>query len=143
MKSQQRGPRQAARTGAGPAAASRGQPRPGAAAAAQLQDFVLFELLAEVEALQRRVALLEGALERLRRAHGAGLTEPERRGWLVFDAARFAALRGRLGLSLSEMGRQLGVSAVSVHKWEKGQARPRPRQLAAIAGLSQSWVRHV
>jgi transcriptional regulator with XRE-family HTH domain len=44
-------------------------------------------------------------------------------------------LRKRLGLSAADLGLLLGVSALSVYKWEQGKARPRAKYLEAIADL--------
>jgi transcriptional regulator with XRE-family HTH domain len=50
-------------------------------------------------------------------------------------AAGFAQHRKRLGLSAADCGKLLGVSALSVYKWEQGSARPRAKYLPAIAAL--------
>ena len=52
-----------------------------------------------------------------------------------FSATRFASQRRKLGLSAADFGALLGVSGQSVYKWEHGEARPRARQLEAIAEL--------
>lgn len=54
---------------------------------------------------------------------------------LRFSAARFAAQRKKVGLSAANYAKLLGVSALSVYKWESGQTRPRRAQLEAIAGI--------
>ena len=56
-------------------------------------------------------------------------------GSLRFSAKGLAAQRKRLGLSAAAMAQLLGVSALSVYKWESGKTRPRNKQLEAIAGL--------
>lgn len=43
--------------------------------------------------------------------------------------------RERLGLSAAQAGQIMGVSALSVYKWESGKTRPRAKQLQAIAHL--------
>jgi transcriptional regulator with XRE-family HTH domain len=40
-----------------------------------------------------------------------------------------------LGLSARELALLLGVSQLSVYKWEQGKARPRAKQLQAISQL--------
>lgn len=45
----------------------------------------------------------------------------------------FATLRTKLGLSAADMGRLLGVSQLTIYKWEKGQSTPRAAQLKAIS----------
>jgi DNA-binding transcriptional regulator YiaG len=52
---------------------------------------------------------------------------------LRFSAARFAAQRKKLGLSAAKYAKLLGVSSLSVYKWESGQTRPRRAQLEVIA----------
>lgn len=52
-----------------------------------------------------------------------------------FTAESFAAQRARLGISQAQMAQLLGVSGLSVYKWESGKVQPRAKQLEAIAGL--------
>ena len=51
--------------------------------------------------------------------------------------------RARLGLSAREMAQLLCVSQLSVYKWEQGKARPRAKQLAAIASVRKMGKREV
>src|SRR5687768_6019332 len=49
--------------------------------------------------------------------------------------ARIKALRERLGLTQAALAERLGVSFVSVNRWENGQSRPTPlawRQIVAL-----------
>lgn len=89
----------------------------------------------EIASLKRRVADLERRFKPGSR--GAGAAAPVDAGSVSkrvrFSASRFAAHRQKLGLSASEYARLLGVSPLSIYKWEKGQVRPRPAQLQAIA----------
>lgn len=94
---------------------------------------------AHIAALRRRIDELERELKRASKAvarAGASPAEaepesPNRR----FSATRFAAQRRKLGLSAADFATLLGVSGQSVYKWEHGEARPRARQLEAIAAL--------
>lgn len=52
-----------------------------------------------------------------------------------FKAQGVTAQRKRLGLSAASYGRLAGVTAHTIYKWEHGAARPRKRQLAALASL--------
>ena len=52
-----------------------------------------------------------------------------------FSAKGLAAHRRRLGLSAAALARLLGVSALSIYKWESGKVRPRAKQIEAIAAL--------
>jgi DNA-binding transcriptional regulator YiaG len=97
---------------------------------------------AHIAALRRRIDTLERQLKRVSKSGGraqaeapAGEEDGERSGSLRFSAKRFAAQRAKLGLSAAEFASLLGVSAQSVYKWEYGKARPRAKQLEAIAAL--------
>lgn len=46
-------------------------------------------------------------------------------------------LRGRLGLTQEQFAERLGVSTITVHRWESGQSRPRPLALEKLAQLQQ------
>lgn len=91
----------------------------------------------EIAALKRRVE----QLERQRRQTAKRVPAPETLKGAESDgqhrwrAAGFAQHRKRLGLSAADTGKLLGVSGLTVYKWEGGQARPRARYLPAIAAL--------
>lgn len=93
----------------------------------------------EIAALKKRILDLERQLKRRARTAGpdrnaeadAGETPQAFR----FRASGLAAHRKRLGLSAREVGLLLGVSPLSVYKWEQGKSRPRERQMQAIAAL--------
>lgn len=94
---------------------------------------------AHIAALRRRIEELERQLKRASKAAVAKGSEPDddddqsvsRR----FSATRLAAQRRKLGLSAADFAALIGVSGQSVYKWEHGEARPRARQLEAIAAL--------
>ena len=50
-------------------------------------------------------------------------------------AERIRALRLSVGLSQQELGRRLGVSAVAVGKWERGQTQPDIPSLTRMADI--------
>jgi DNA-binding transcriptional regulator YiaG len=56
--------------------------------------------------------------------------KPSARG--TFDAAAFAEHRKQLGLTQEQWAKIVGVSSLSIYKWEKGGVQPREKQLAAI-----------
>lgn len=92
----------------------------------------------QIAALKRTVASLEKQLKRQRRgapAAAAAEADGEAPAGFRFSAKGLAAQRRRLGLSAREVALLLGVSALSVYKWEQGKARPRARQMEAIARL--------
>jgi ribosome-binding protein aMBF1 (putative translation factor) len=93
-----------------------------------------------IAALRRRIDQLERQLKKVgnssgRAAPAAAESDEEQGGSLRFSATRLAAQRKKLGLSAADFATLLGVSGQSVYKWEHGEARPRARQLEAIAAL--------
>jgi DNA-binding XRE family transcriptional regulator len=96
----------------------------------------------QIAELKRRVQALEQQLRRQGRqvaratSAAAGAAGEEEDGPnLRFSAKGLAAQRKRLGLSAASVAKILGVSALSVYKWESGKTRPRARQIEAIATL--------
>ena len=92
-----------------------------------------------IAALRKRIDELERELKRVRKGAGRAERAPDgddesgtpRR----FSATRLAAQRRKLGLSAAEFATLVGVSGQSIYKWEHGEARPRAKQLEAIAAL--------
>jgi DNA-binding transcriptional regulator YiaG len=117
---------------------------------AQSQEFkkTSSQYRSQIAALRRRVDTLERQLRRSARA-GGGREAPEPAddeegsSRLRFSAKGFAAQRRKLGLSAAALASLLGVSGQSVYKWEMGKARPRARQLEAIAALRGLGKREV
>ena len=90
----------------------------------------------QIADLKRRVHALEQLVKRAGKARNSSAGEPpEPGGNLRFSAKGLAAQRRRLGLSAASVARLLGVSALSVYKWESGKTRPRAKQIEAIARL--------
>lgn len=92
----------------------------------------------EIAALKKRLADLERQLKRQSKATRSAPTgdQSEEMGKaLRFSASGLAKQRKRLALSAREVGALLGVSALSIYKWEAGKVRPRTKQLEAIASL--------
>jgi DNA-binding transcriptional regulator YiaG len=93
----------------------------------------------EIAALKRRNADLERLLKRTvkdsprtaRKLEDASTGDRQ----LRFSPVRLASQRRKLGLSAANFARLIGVSGLSVYKWENGQARPRRAQLEAIASV--------
>jgi DNA-binding transcriptional regulator YiaG len=94
---------------------------------------------AQIAALRRQIYALEKAVksqtkERKAAAVASSVTQEEggsasRR----FSAKRLAAQRQKLGLSAADFAKLIGVSALTIYKWESGKTRPRDKQIEAIA----------
>ena len=101
----------------------------------------------QIAQLKRRMQALEQQVRRLARGAGRAAAAPARSEdddqgpSLRFSAKGLAAQRQRLGLSAASVAKILGVSALSVYKWESGKTRPRDKQLQAIAQLRKMGKR--
>lgn len=87
----------------------------------------------QIAQLRRTVEALERDLKRQGRAGRSRQESSEEGSSLRFSPKRLAANRLRLGLSAAKFAQLLGVSALSVYKWESGKTRPRASQIARIA----------
>nr|WP_315848159.1 helix-turn-helix transcriptional regulator [uncultured Rhodoferax sp.] len=97
----------------------------------------------EIAALKREVKALASAVKagtRASKARGQEVPAAAAPG-IRFSAARFAALRAKLGLTQAQLATLLGVSYLSVHKWEGGKAQPRAAQLQKIAAVMKMGKR--
>jgi DNA-binding transcriptional regulator YiaG len=95
----------------------------------------------EIAALKRRAQALEKQLRSLGKKRGAR-AEPaaaddddDASQAFRFSAKGLASHRQRLGLSAHDCGLLVGASGQSIYKWEDGKARPRAKNLPAIAAL--------
>ena len=98
----------------------------------------------QIAELKRRMQALEQLVRRQAKGstRAAAREEEEDDGpSLRFSAKGLAAQRKRLGLSAAAVAKILGVSALSVYKWESGKTRPRARQLESIAALRKMGKR--
>lgn len=92
----------------------------------------------DIALLKRRLQALEKQVKRLGKVTSRvapAAAQPKERATTRFSAKGFGAQRQRLGLSAAALAKILGVSQLSVYKWEGGKARPRAKQLEAIATL--------
>jgi DNA-binding transcriptional regulator YiaG len=91
----------------------------------------------EIASLKRRVDQLERQSKRTAKVVSKAVaSEPQEEATnLRFRVDGFKAHRERLGLSAADYAKLIGVSALSVYKWEGGQARPRAKYLPAIAAV--------
>lgn len=96
-----------------------------------------------IAALKRQVVDLERRLkqsvrgQRVQRA--PAVSEPKRQ--IRFSPQRLAAHRAKLGLSAKDYATLVGVSSLSIYKWESGSTRPRAAQLSAIAEVRKLGTR--
>ncbi|AMO23671.1 hypothetical protein GCM10027034_37520 [Ramlibacter solisilvae] len=98
----------------------------------------------EIAALKRRIEQLERQTRRTSKAAisvGKPMEDDAGSPKHRFSAKGFAMHRARLGLSAAEYGRLLGVSGLSVYKWEGGQVHPRASYLPAIATVRKMGKR--
>ena len=93
----------------------------------------------EIAQLKRRIDALESQLRRVAKGtvpRGAPAAEALGEGPQIrYSAKSLRSQRKRLGLSAASLAKLLGVSALSVYKWESGTTRPRAKQIEAIATL--------
>ena len=100
----------------------------------------------EIALLKRRVQALEQQVKRVGKGSSsgvgrAGAAAPAAAGsegddrQIRYSAKSLRSQRKRLGLSAAALAQLLGVSALSVYKWESGNTRPRAKQIEAIAAL--------
>lgn len=97
----------------------------------------------EIAALKRRVADLEKALKAVLRQSeraqaktaASAAADPSDENGFRFRAGGLASNRQRLGLSAADFGLLVGTTGQSIYAWEQGRAKPRARNLAAIAAL--------
>jgi len=90
----------------------------------------------QVSKLERQVALLAGKVL----SGPSGSSVPAAQAGDDGQAPRFMAKglrshRKKLGISADDYGRLIGVSGQSVYNWERGSARPRASQIAALAAV--------
>ena len=92
----------------------------------------------EIAALKRRTQALEQEVRSLSKSKAKVAPAAEREvssNLPRFSAKGLASQRRRLGLSAHDCGLLVGASAQSIYNWEEGKARPRAKNLQAIAAL--------
>lgn len=106
----------------------------------------------EIAALKRELKALRDETKRqarqLKRVPGAVASSsdevaPRRGRQARYSAEGFAAMRKKLGITQAQMGQVLGVSTLSVYKWESGQVTPRQTQQEKILALRKVGKRAV
>lgn len=110
-------------------------------AKSETQDFkkASSQYRTHIAALRRRIDALERAVRKAAKAPSisapADLEKDSPEVQRRFSASRLAATRKKMGLSAADFGALIGVTGQSIYKWESGQARPRAKQLDAIASV--------
>lgn len=96
-----------------------------------------------ISALKRQIAELERRLKQTARGQRSRpAPDDEAFGKQIrFSPQRLAAHRAKLGLSAKDYASLVGVSALSIYKWESGGTRPRTSQLPAIAAVRKLGLR--
>ncbi|WP_162594420.1 helix-turn-helix domain-containing protein [Variovorax sp. PBL-E5] len=96
-----------------------------------------------IAALKRQVVELEKRLKQSSRAQRTQNASPvgESKRQIRFSPQRLAAHRAKLDLSAKDYATLVGVSALSIYKWESGSTRPRAAQLPAIAEVRKLGAR--
>jgi DNA-binding XRE family transcriptional regulator len=92
----------------------------------------------DIAALKRQVAQLQRQVTLLsRKVLGAmpPVSSDPTAKRVRFVAKGLRSQRNRLGLSQTDFGKLLGVSAQSIYNWESESTRPRDEQLAKLAAL--------
>ncbi len=98
----------------------------------------------DIAAMKREIAALQKLVGRLGKSASRATPKDdvaEDSAGLRFRADGLKAHRERLGLSAANVGRIIGVSALTVYNWESGKTRPRKSQLGRIAALRQMGKR--
>jgi len=89
------------------------------------------ELKRLVKSLANRLAFLES---QEKKRVSKPITEAPS-GQVRFSSRWLKAQRERLGLSAADYGRLVGVSGLTIYKWEGGKAKPRQEKVASLAAL--------
>lgn len=92
----------------------------------------------DIAELKRRVQALERLVAKSSKQNSSSVVlnsgdsadKPQR-----FSAKGLAGQRRRLGLSAADVAKILGVSALSIYKWEGGTTRPRASQMPGLLHL--------
>jgi DNA-binding XRE family transcriptional regulator len=110
---------------------------------------VTLQLRSDIAALKKQLKALQTQINQLGRtraqsarsappaasAAGAGAPRGKPGRKVVFTAERLKTQRARLGLTQEQMAKLLGVSSLSIWKWESGGAAPRASRVPRILQL--------
>jgi DNA-binding transcriptional regulator YiaG len=93
------------------------------------------------KALERAMAIAERQPQQQVEGASEQATGKRRKRAFVFSHEALTAKRKAFGMTQKEMARLLGVSTLSVYKWEKGQVTPREAQLVRVREVLKMGVR--
>lgn len=104
-----------------------------------------FQYRSDIADLKRRASKLEKLVAQLSKGTRKAIEAVEGESATVvrYSAKNLASQRKRLGLSAADFGKLLGVSGAAVYLWEKGETRPRPIQMPAIAAVRKMSKKNV
>jgi DNA-binding XRE family transcriptional regulator len=91
--------------------------------------------IAALKRLIKGLASRVSACEKRGAAPAPALAAGEAPDHLRFRKDGLKTHRAKLGLSARDYGKLVGVSGLTIYHWESGKAKPRRRQLPAIAAL--------
>lgn len=97
--------------------------------AAVAQRSAIASLKRKISELEKQVRRSSKGIRGLQELDGDGARQ------IRFSAQRLKNQRSKLGLSAKDYGRLVGVSGLTIYKWEGGNTRPRAGQLPAIAAV--------
>ncbi|HVT79305.1 MAG TPA: helix-turn-helix domain-containing protein [Phycisphaerae bacterium] len=94
----------------------------------------------DIAALKRLIKTLVSRLALVEKRAGKSAAAPLASADASADGLRFRrdgfkTHRAKLGLSAKDYGKLIGVSGLTVYHWEQGKAKPRRKQLPAIAAV--------
>jgi len=92
----------------------------------------------DIAALKRTIKSLASRLISVEKSAGrmaplAAASQPAEN--LRFRADGLRSHRAKLGISAADYGKLVGVSGLTIYHWEHGKAKPRRKQLAALAAV--------
>ncbi len=103
------------------------------------QKSAITRFRSDIASLKRQLVALQAQVRRAAKPN-VGERRPTAETSAVrhrFSAKGLASQRKRLGLSAEALGKLVGVSGLSIYKWEGGNSRPRERYMPAIAALKK------
>ena len=101
------------------------------------------QLRHDVAALKRQIVQLERQVSMLSRKVVGATPKVDASKPTRFSAKGLQAQRSRAGLSQTDFGKLLSVSAQSIYNWESEKARPRAEQIAKLVALRSLGKREV